>query len=224
MKNIKLKDKFIDEKTGIEYIRNGDYYLPNLVLADQKKIQLNKYGHLRLEYLKKHKKAEYTILFMDNKLIDHLEEVQETASKRVEEIIQSLKEKSNLTEEMKNTDQLYWVGMMNNFKNQAEEIVLKELIYEKEPIQKILITLYNHFKKLYIVKIAEKYRKDLAVSMKLKPNQMFLVNKYKMQARYFTEKEIRQILQELINLDANYKIGLIDINVGLEAILCRYCS
>lgn len=66
---------------------------------------------------------------MDNKLIDHLEEVQETASKRVEEIIQSLKEKSNLTEEMKNTDQLYWVGMMNNFKNQAEEIVLKELIY-----------------------------------------------------------------------------------------------
>lgn len=102
--------------------------------------------------------------------------------------------------------------------------VLKELIYEKEPIQKILITLYNHFKKLYVVKIAEKYRKDLAVSMKLKPNQMFLVNKYKMQARYFTEKEIRQILQELINLDANYKIGLIDINVGLEAILCRYCS
>ena len=102
--------------------------------------------------------------------------------------------------------------------------VLKELIYEKEPIQKILITLYNHFKKLYIVKIAEKYRKDLAVSMKLKPNQMFLVNKYKMQARYFTEKEIRQILQELINLDANYKIGLIDINVGIEAILCRYCS
>ena len=129
MENIELKDKFIDEKTGIEYIRNSDYYLPNLVLADQKKIQLNKYGHLRLEYLKKYKKAEYTILFMNNKLIDHLKEVQETASKRVEEIIQSLKEKSNLTEEMKNTDQLYWVGMMNNFKNQAEEIVLKELIY-----------------------------------------------------------------------------------------------
>lgn len=129
MGNIELKDKFINEKTGIEYIRNGDYYLPNLVLVEQKKIQLNKYGHLRLEYLKKHKKAEYTILFMDNKLIDHLKEVQEKASKRVEEIIQSLKEKSNLTEEMKNTDQLYWVGMMNNFKNQAEEIVLKELIY-----------------------------------------------------------------------------------------------
>lgn len=129
MKNVELKDRFIDKKTGIEYIRNGDYYLPNLVLTEQKKIQLNKYGRLRLDYLKNHKKAEYTILFMDNKLADHLEEVQEIAAKRIEEIIKSLKEQSNLTEEMKNTDQLYWVGMMNNFKNQAEEIVLKELIY-----------------------------------------------------------------------------------------------
>lgn len=102
--------------------------------------------------------------------------------------------------------------------------VLKELIYEKEPIQKILITLYNHFKKLYIVKIAEKYRKDLAISMKLKPNQMFLVNKYKAQARYFSENDIRKIMEEFINLDANYKVGLIDIDIGLEAILCRYCS
>ena len=129
MENKELKDRFIDEKTGIEYIRNGDYYLPNLVIEPQRKIDLNKYGRLRLEYLKKYKKAEYTILFIDNKLIDHLEGVQEAATKRVEEIIKSLKEQSNLTEEMKNTDQLYWVGMMNNFKNHAEEIVLKELIY-----------------------------------------------------------------------------------------------
>ena len=129
MENVELKDRFIDEKKGIEYIRTGDYYLPNLVLAEQKKIQLNKYGRLRLDYLKNHKKAEYAILFMDNKLTDHLEKVQEIATKRVEEIIKSLKEQSNLSEEMKNTYQLYWVGMMNNFKNQAEEIVLKELIY-----------------------------------------------------------------------------------------------
>ena len=79
--------------------------------------------------MKNHKKAEYTILFIENKLMEHLEEIQETATKRVEEIIKSLKEQSDLTEEMKNTNQLYWVGMMNNFKNQAEEIVLKELIY-----------------------------------------------------------------------------------------------
>ena len=129
MENKELKDRFIDKKTGIEYTLVGDYYLPNLVIEPQRKIDLNKYGRLRLEYLKKHKKAEYTILFMNNKLTDHLEEVQKTATKRVKEIIKSLQDQSNLTEEMKNTDQLYWIGMMNNFKNQAEEIVLKELIY-----------------------------------------------------------------------------------------------
>ena len=101
MENVELKDRFIDEKTGIEYIRNGDYYLPNLVLAEQKKIQLNKYGRLRLDYLKNHKRAEYAILFMDNKLTEHLEEVQELATKKVEEIIKSLKEQSNLSEEEK---------------------------------------------------------------------------------------------------------------------------
>lgn len=102
--------------------------------------------------------------------------------------------------------------------------VLKNLIYAKEPIQKILITLYNHFKKLYIVKIAEKYNKDLALAMKLKPNQLFLTSKYKMQAKYFTESELKKIMEELILLDANYKIGMIDLNVGLESILCKYCS
>ena len=102
--------------------------------------------------------------------------------------------------------------------------VLKNLIYEKEPIQKILITLYNHFKKLYIVKIAEENKKDLATAMKLKPNQLFLTTKYKMQAKYFSKQEIEDILEEFVNLDANYKVGLIDINIGLESILCRYCS
>ena len=59
----------------------------------------------------------------------HLKEVQQTAQVRVNELVEQFKAKSDLTEDMKNTDMLYWVGMMNNFKNQAEEIVLKELIY-----------------------------------------------------------------------------------------------
>lgn len=102
--------------------------------------------------------------------------------------------------------------------------VLKNLIYSKEPIQKILITLYNHFKKLYIVKLSEKYNKNLAESLNLKPNQMFLTTKYKNQSKYFSEQELRTILNELINLDTNYKSGLIDLEIGLESILCRYCS
>lgn len=102
--------------------------------------------------------------------------------------------------------------------------VYNGLISNKEPIQKILITLYNHFKKLYIIKIAEKYDEDVATAMNLKPNQLFLVSKYKTQARYFETQELREVLEALIDLDANYKIGLISLEIGLEAILCRYCS
>lgn len=129
MENKELKERFIDERTGIEYVRQGDYYIPNLVLPKQKKIHLNKYGRMRLNYLKEHKKAEYTIMSMENTLINHLEEIQETATKRVDEIINKLKAQSNLTEDMKNTDMLYWVGTMNTIKQQAEEIILNELIY-----------------------------------------------------------------------------------------------
>ena len=100
--------------------------------------------------------------------------------------------------------------------------ILKELIYNKEPVQKILITLYNHFKKIYLTKLALEYRKDVLETLKLKPNQTFLVSKYKKQAEYFKTNELRNILTELIELDKNYKIGLIDINVGLESILCTY--
>lgn len=102
--------------------------------------------------------------------------------------------------------------------------VLYNLIASKEPIQKILITLYNHFKKLYFVKLSIIYNKDIAQSLKLKPNQMFLVNKYKIQAKGFKTSELRKIIQELEELDYKYKIGLIDLNIGLETILCAYCS
>ena len=101
--------------------------------------------------------------------------------------------------------------------------VLNNLIYNKEPVQKILITLYNHFKKLYIIKLCEKYNQNITESLNLKPNQTFLVSKYKTQAGYFKEQELRSIIEELINLDSNYKIGKIDLNIGLESILCRYC-
>lgn len=110
-------------------------------------------------------------------------------------------------------------------KNITEALtVLSNLIYSKEPIQKILVTLYNHFKKLYLVKLSEKYNKNLAESLGLKPNQMFLTSRYKTQSSYFKENELRSIVEELINLDSNYKIGKIDLNIGLESILCRYCS
>lgn len=100
--------------------------------------------------------------------------------------------------------------------------ILKELIYNKEPVQKILITLYNHFKKIYLTKLCTEKNRDILSVLNLKPNQTFLVSKYKRQAGYFKTNELRKILGELIELDNKYKLGKIDINIGLEAILCAY--
>ena len=128
MKNELPKTK-IDERTGIEYRLEGDYYIPNLTLPKQEKIILNKYGRMRLNYLKEHKKAEYSIMLLDGTLNAHLKEIQGIAQNRIEQIINKLKAESDLTEEMKDTDILYWVGTMNAIKNQADEIVFNVLIY-----------------------------------------------------------------------------------------------
>lgn len=102
--------------------------------------------------------------------------------------------------------------------------VLDNLIYQKEPLQKILITLYNHFKKIYLCSIAIKYNKDIVNSLNLRPNQTFLVTKYKKQAAYFKEYELKKLLKEFVDLDFNSKNGKIDIDIGLRSILCNYCS
>lgn len=119
----------IDERTGIEYHLEGDYYIPNLVMPKQEKITLNKYGRIRLNYLKEYKKADYTIMLMNGTLNTHIKKIQETADNRAQQIVSELKVKSDLTEDMKNTDMFYWVGTMNSIKAQAEEIVFSELIY-----------------------------------------------------------------------------------------------
>ncbi len=101
--------------------------------------------------------------------------------------------------------------------------ILDGLIYNKEPVQKILVTLYNHFKKLYLCSLAIRLNKDIVTSLGLKPNQTFLVNKYKRQLNFFKESELKNILEEFTNLDYNSKIGKIDIEIGLRSILCNYC-
>lgn len=84
---------------------------------------------MRLDYLKEHKKADYSIMLMEGTLNTHLKEIQEIAKTRVDQIVAELKAKSDLTEDMKNTDMLYCVGIMNSIKSQAEEIVYNELIF-----------------------------------------------------------------------------------------------
>lgn len=130
-------------------------------LKKEEKVILNKYGRLRLNYLKEHKKAEYTILFMEEQLNKHLKEIQEVATKRVNDIMTKLKAESDLTEDMKDSNPLYWVGTMNSIKQQAEEIVLNELTYTQKhfgtgvgfDLTKADVCAYNKegWKKWYII-------------------------------------------------------------------------
>ena len=116
----------------ITYRKVGDYYLPNLYLAEdeyEKDYQIGKYGHLRLEYLKTHNKAEYTIMLMDGSLRKHIVDTDKQAKERFEILMKQMLEKNPIDENLKNTDPLKWVGLMNSYKHSVEEIILKEFIY-----------------------------------------------------------------------------------------------
>lgn len=111
----------------LNYIKVGDYFLPNLTITEPKVI-INKYGYLRLNYLKNYKKALYIELLLEDKLTDHLVSVSKNAENKVKFLIESYKKIDKLTEKNKAINQLEWVKLMNNYKNKAE-IVLHELIY-----------------------------------------------------------------------------------------------
>ena len=115
----------------VNYIKNGDYYIPNLKLEKEKgNHRINKYGLLKLDWLKENKKAFYTELLMKNELNNYLFSVGNEAKVMVEKLIKSyVKNDLELTEKTKETNQMEWVQKMNNYKNMAEEFVLKELIY-----------------------------------------------------------------------------------------------
>ena len=113
----------------IDYRKCGDYYIPNLVISNTKNFKLGKYGKMRLNYLKTQKKAEYTILLMEDKLSEHLQEIDKTVTNRYNLLMKQFAEQENITEELKAINQLEWVGKMNSIKNRAEEIIFNELIY-----------------------------------------------------------------------------------------------
>ena len=116
----------------ITYHKEGDYFVPDLYLEKEdyeKDYNIGKYGHLRLEYLKNHKKAEYTIMFMSKTLRKHIVETDKQAKERFEILMKQMLAKNPIDENLKNTDPLKWTELMNNYKNLTEEIIFKELIY-----------------------------------------------------------------------------------------------
>lgn len=114
----------------LKYTRIGDYELPNLTLNSQNSIEINKYGRLRLNYLKENNKAFYTTMLMTNELTNHLISVSNEAENRLNILMENYKRADKkLSEKSKELNQLELVKLMNNYKNMAEKIILKELIY-----------------------------------------------------------------------------------------------
>ena len=126
---MELKEHFTDEKTGISYTLKGDYYYPDLTLPEQTHDTIGKYGNLRLDFIKKHRKGFYTTVLMDGTLNAHLHEIDEQAKEMVHRITADLAKARDINEALKSTDQLRWVAEMNNCKAAAEESVLNDLIY-----------------------------------------------------------------------------------------------
>ena len=125
-----MKKHIIDKNTDIGYTLQGDYYIPDLTLPTEKEYPpLGKYGRMRLTYIKEHKKALYSIMLMDGTLSGHLHDVDEQANKILEQTVKAFAEVDGCDEKMKAADQMKWVGLMNNYRHCAEEIIFKELIY-----------------------------------------------------------------------------------------------
>ena len=125
-----MQKHIIDEKTGISYTLQGDYYISDLTLPPEKEYPpLGKYGRMRLTYLKEHKKTLYSIMLMDGTLNSHLHDVDEQANKILEQTVKVFAETDGCDEKLKAADQMKWVGLMNNYWYSAEEIIIKELIY-----------------------------------------------------------------------------------------------
>lgn len=113
----------------ITYHEENGYLVPNLKMPEQPEVHLGKYAELRLQYLKKHRRVLYINLKTSAKLTEHLAEVEEQAAETVRHLTKQMAEADGVTEDLKMKDQMRWVGLMNNYKHSAEEIVLKELIY-----------------------------------------------------------------------------------------------
>ena len=113
----------------LTYTRSGDYWIPDLTLSRQETQPLGKYGRMRKAYLQEHRPVLWNSLILSEKLYPHLREIDETANRRLEQMMPGLMQSAGVTEALKASDPMKWVGLMNSLKAQAEEVILAELIY-----------------------------------------------------------------------------------------------
>ncbi len=116
---------------SLEYIRSGDYFIPNLTLPEETR-PMGKWGRMHREYLKEHKPIQYNCLLLSGKLWTYLADLNEQAQNRLERMIDRMKAVEGITEALKASDPMVWVQSMNNIRARAEEIILQELIYRED--------------------------------------------------------------------------------------------
>ena len=114
---------------NLTYTQNGDYLIPDLTLTEQVAKPLGKYGRMRRKYLQEHRPVLWNQMILSETLFPHLREIEETANRRLEQMMPGLMKAAGVTEDLKDRDPMTWVGLMNNCKAQAEEVILRELIY-----------------------------------------------------------------------------------------------
>lgn len=112
----------------LNYTQNGDYLIPNLTLSETETKPLGKYGRMRKKYLQENRPVLWNSMILSETLFPHLREIDETANRRLEQMMPELMKRNGVTEELKAKDPMMWTGVMNNLKNQAEETILAELI------------------------------------------------------------------------------------------------
>ena len=115
---------------NIQYRQVGDYNIPNLILPpEEANITLGKWGMMHKDYLLKHKKVLFTTLLTQGKLYQHCAEVENQVRNMFDTLVEQMKKAENVTEELKEKNQMEWVGRMNNIRNRATEIVTNDIIY-----------------------------------------------------------------------------------------------
>ena len=122
-------DKYIyNENNGLWYERCGDYYLPCLALDEEKPVGV--WGERYRRYLKEHRRSSYDELLLNGTLDDHVAEIDRQAEEMFKRLTAEMAKREDITEQLKATDQMAWVGAMNNIRARAEEVVNTKLIYD----------------------------------------------------------------------------------------------
>ena len=126
-----MKDRIITN--GVEYTLVGDYYIPNIALPEENR-PIDRWGRLHRNYLEQHHPIRFNDLVLSGQLWTYLADLNGQVQERLSLIIDQMKASEGVTEELKATNQMAWVGAMNSIRSRAEEIILREMIYEEDAV------------------------------------------------------------------------------------------